>query len=83
MENNGHSAKVRLSPWHLTWVHIHAKFKDFLNTSAVISKTSFKHQDYQQFRPKQKYQATLAISTNYIKISKGFACNLKRYDTLN
>ena len=42
MANNGQSAIVR--PWfgHMTWAHIHGKFKeDSLNTSAVISNRIF------------------------------------------
>ena len=41
MENNGHSAKVRLQLRHITWVHIHA-ISRLLNTSAVIRKTNLK-----------------------------------------
>ena len=53
MENNRHLAKVRVWFGHITWVHIHAKFKeDLLHASAVFSKTvseqsGMLHQDYQ------------------------------------
>ena len=33
MDNNGHSAKVKLWLWQISWVHIHAKFEDLVNTS--------------------------------------------------
>ena len=47
---------MKLKLEHITWVHIHAKFKELLNMSAVTTETSFKqggklHQDFQLFGP--------------------------------
>ena len=46
--------KVRLCFGHITCVHIHAKFEDLLNTSSVISNSSYEqvHQEYQLFGPR-------------------------------
>ena len=65
--------------WHIIWVHIHAKFEDLLNTSAVISKIGFDqwgmlHQDYQSFGPRQTCQDT-SHKSYYTKWCKGFAGN--------
>ena len=61
-----------LQPGHTTWLHMHVKFEqDLLNTSAVISKTSFEQRgcyiSYQSFGPKQICQDTSAKGTHFIK----------------
>ena len=57
MKNNVPSAKGRFTVGTISWIHIYAKFdEDLLNTSVVISKTSFEQtgmlpHDYQSFEP--------------------------------
>ena len=78
MENNGHSANVRLWLGHSTWVHIHTRFEEYLlNTSAVINKIIFEqkgmlYQEYQSFGPKQNCQDIVTIGTHYTKRMQGF-----------
>ena len=41
MLNGKKNNEVTLWLRHITWVHIHAKFEDLMNTSAVIINTNF------------------------------------------
>ena len=64
--------KVRLWLGHITLVHINEMYVDVLNTSAVISKTSFEqrgmfHQDYQLFGTTMNCQDSWLIGTLYKK----------------
>ena len=70
MENNRHSAEVKLWFGHISRVYTHAKFEDLLNTSAVTSKTGFEQRG-SYIRTINHCQYTMAIGTHYTKRSKG------------
>ena len=76
MENNRHSAKVRLWLSNIPWIHIDTKFEDFLSSAAVISKTNFAQRGCYtksiNHLGQKHYQDTWIIGTKYTKRCKFF-----------
>ena len=82
MENKRHSGKVSIWFGNITWIHIHAKFEDLINTSTVTSNTSFEqrrvfHQDCQSFGSEKYCQDIWGIGTHYTKRCKALLVTSK------
>ena len=75
-QNNEYSVEVRLWFWHITWVHIYARFEDLLSMSTVIRETSFEqrrmlHHNFKPFVPQKKLSRYLGHMYTLYKKMQG------------